>query len=928
MPDALHPYFKKRDFTSTKEPKGGAASKSGRLSFVIQKHAASHLHYDFRLELDGTLKSWAVPKGPSLDPADKRMAVHVEDHPIDYGRFEGEIPKGQYGAGSVIVWDYGTWEPIGDARAGYRAGKLKFRLHGKKLTGGWTLVRMHRRATERQEPWLLIKERDEAARPAAKYNVVAAEPGSVLSNRTIPDPPPRAAKESTSSATRATASAVSEPASTKASAVSEPAPSKAAARSAPAPMKTSATRERASAKASAKAAPAPLELPASATPAALPEVLVPQLATLVSQAPTDAGWIYEIKFDGYRLLARVDGDDVRLFTRSSKDWSSRMPGLVDAVRALGVGSGWLDGEIVVAGANGAPDFNLLQNAFDSARTDSIQYYLFDVPFYAGHDLRAVPLVERRAVLRALLDAAPGEGHIRFSEDFHTSPAELLHSACRMHLEGVIGKRADSPYVSRRSPAWIKLKCTQRQEFVIGGYTDPKGSRTGIGSLLLGIHDAAGALHFAGGVGSGFDQTTLVAVKKALSAVDCEKGPFVEKPPGKAHWVEPRLVAEVSFGEWTPDGHIRHAVFHGLRSDKPARSIVREQPASTATIGAAAAAEAALVAKTSSKTEVLPKAKAAKKAPAAGPRAPAKKTKATGETTVEGIRISHPDRVIDISSGITKLDVVNYYLDAARLILPHLAGRPVSLVRAPAGLGGQIVFQRHAGTLHIPELKELDKAIAPDLPPMLEVNSFAALIGAVQANVIEFHTWNTSKKNPTKPDRMVFDLDPGEGVGWKQIQEGAELARAFLAEIGLASFLKTSGGKGLHIVVPLTPKDGWDTVKGLSKRIVEHLAAVVPERFVAKSGPKNRVGRIFVDHLRNGFGATTASAWSARARPGIGVSVPCEWAELGVLTDGAHWTIRNVHERIEDKGDAWRDYAKTKQTTAKAMKTLGVEPGGG
>ncbi len=882
MTDSLQPYLKKRDFTRTSEPRGGTAAKAGGLAFVIQKHAASHLHYDFRLELDGTLKSWAVPKGPSLDPADKRMAVHVEDHPLDYGRFEGEIPKGQYGGGSVIVWDNGTWEPVGDPRAGYRAGKLKFRLHGKKLSGGWTLVRMHGRASERQEPWLLIKERDDAARPAAEYNVVEAEQGSVLSSRTIPNPPAKTAKAAKTV--------------------------KAAKKAASAPVKTRAT---------------PITAPAGAKAAALPATLVPQLATLVAQVPAGAGWIYEIKFDGYRLLARIDGADVRLFTRNGNDWSARLKSLVDAVRDLGIGSGWLDGEIVVAGANGAPDFNLLQNAFDAARTDSIQYFVFDLPYHAGHDLRAVPLVERRAALRTLLDAAPAHERIRFSEDFQTEPKELLHNACRMKLEGVIGKRADAPYVSRRSPTWIKLKCTQRQEFVIGGYTDPKGSRTGIGSLLLGIHDEAGALHFAGGVGSGFDQASLAAVKKALAAVESEKRPFVEKPPGKAHWVAPKLVAEVSFGEWTPDGHIRHAVFHGLRADKPAKSIVREQALPTKAVAEAAAAESVVATKKTTakgkpgRTTPAPKV-AAKPVPA-----PAKKGKTSSEAIVEGVRISHPERVIDASTGLTKLDVVNYYLEVARLILPHLAARPVSLVRAPAGIGGQLFFQKHAAALKIPELKELDRSIAPGLEPMVEVNSFTALIGAAQANVIEFHTWNATTRDTTRPDRMVFDLDPGEGVSWKQIQEGTELTRSLLEQLGLASFLKTSGGKGLHVVVPITPKDGWDEVKALSKAVVEHMATVIPERFAAKSGPKNRVGRIFVDYLRNGFGATTACAWSARARPGLGISVPCEWSELGSLTGGAHWTIRNAHERIEARGEAWRDYAKTKQTTLKAKKTLGV-----
>ncbi len=569
MKSALQPYFHKRDFKITSEPTGGKASQ-GTLSFVIQKHAATRLHYDFRLELDGTLKSWAVPKGPSLDPADKRMAVHVEDHPIDYGGFEGTIPKGQYGAGKVIVWDNGTWEPVGDPRAGYREGKLKFRLHGKKLNGGWTLVRMHGRAGERQEPWLLIKERDDAARPAADYSVVDAEPASVLSDMTIETKPPASAKKAAGDDSKRPPAPARSP---------RKAPAKAARKTAPRSTRTS------------RRVTAP-SLPAGAVKARLPATLLPQLATLVSEAPADSGWIYEIKFDGYRLLARIDGDDVRLFTRRGNDWSARMPALVDAVRALGIDSAWLDGEIVVNGANGVPDFNALQNAFESARVDAIEYFVFDLPYCGGYDLRKVPLAERRAYLAALLERAPPSERVRFSQDFDSSPQELLQNACRMRLEGVIGKRADAPYVSRRSPTWIKLKCTQRQEFVVGGWTDPQGSRTGIGSLLLGIHDEAGHLRFAGGVGSGFDQKTLRSVKQALAAIPAEKTPFFDKPRDvRGHWVQPVLVAEVSFGEWTPDGRIRHSVFHGLRDDKDASAISREQPAEAAKASSAAAPRA-------------------------------------------------------------------------------------------------------------------------------------------------------------------------------------------------------------------------------------------------------------------------------------------------------------------------------------------------
>ncbi|HTJ03980.1 MAG TPA: DNA ligase D [Caldimonas sp.] len=915
MKSALQPYFEKRNFDVTREPTGGKATR-GALSFVVQKHAATRLHYDFRLELDGTLKSWAVPKGPSLDPHDKRMAVHVEDHPIDYASFEGTIPKGQYGAGQVIVWDNGTWEPIGDARAGLSAGKLKFRLHGKKLRGGWTLVRMHGREGERQEPWLLIKERDDEARPVAEYDVTVAEPKSVLSNRTIADKATASPREAAADdSKRKTPARRGRKTATKRARSDSNSDDDGDGGGSP---HTSRTSHRITAP----------SLPAGAVRARLPATLLPQLATLVDEAPHDAGWIWEIKFDGYRLLARVDAtsDEVRLFTRRGNDWTERMPGLVDAVRRLGIGSAWLDGEIVVNGAHGVPDFNALQNAFESARVADIQYYVFDLPFWNGHDLRNVPLVERRALLAALLDRAEPQERIRFSHDFDSSPAELLQNACRMRLEGMIGKRADAPYVSRRSPTWIKLKCTQRQEFVIGGWTDPQGSRTGIGSLLLGIHDEAGHLRFAGAVGSGFDQATLRAVKSALDAVPAAQTPFFEKPRDvRGHWVEPRLVAEVSFGEWTPDGRVRHSVFHGLRDDKDAGAIGREQ----AVAPAAAARKTATTATSVGGKRGATKTTSAKTAAAKSARAastPAKAAKRGGDANVEGIRISHPDRVVDATTGITKLEIVNYYLDVAKVILPHLVKRPVSLVRAPAGLAGQLVFQRHAGALKIPELREVAAAFSPDHEPMVEVDSFTALIGAAQANVIEFHTWNATTKDAAHPDRIVFDLDPGEGVAWKAMQEGAELMRSLLEQIGLASFLKTSGGKGLHVVVPIAPKDDWDAVRELAKRTVEHMAATLPERFVAKSGAKNRVGRIFVDYLRNGFGATTACAWSARARPGLGISVPCAWDELGAITSGAHWTIRNAHERIEERGEPWRGYAQTRQSAAKAMKAIGVARG--
>jgi bifunctional non-homologous end joining protein LigD len=491
MAGSLSQYWKKRDFRVTSEPRGEVARTGKALSFVIQKHAASRLHYDFRLELGGTLVSWAVPKGPSLDPKVRRMAVHVEDHPLSYASFEGVIPKGQYGAGTVIVWDRGTWEPVGDPHAGYKAGKLKFDMHGEKLRGRWNLVRMHGRAGERQEPWLLIKENDEEARPASEYDIVEELPDSVLKG----------------------------------------------------------TARKSTARKSKKKPRAAIDgLPKAAIKAKLPLALAPQLATLVDAPPKGEGWLYEVKFDGYRIVARIEGDDVRLFTRNGNNWTARMPVLHAELKKLGFASAWLDGEVVVLDAQGNPSFQLLQNAFDSAKTKDMVFFAFDLPHFGGYDLTKAPLVERRRVLQAAL-APAATPHVRFSETFDAPVEALLESACRKGLEGLIAKRADAPYASRRSTSWVKVKCSRRQEFVVAGYTDPRGSRHGFGSLVLGVHDDKGDLVYAGNVGTGFDQAGLASLFARLKELATDKMPFAMRPKGvKAHWVKPKLVAEVAFSE--------------------------------------------------------------------------------------------------------------------------------------------------------------------------------------------------------------------------------------------------------------------------------------------------------------------------------------------------------------------------------------------
>ncbi|AAZ98200.1 DNA ligase, ATP-dependent, putative [Thiobacillus denitrificans ATCC 25259] len=838
--DPLSTYTEKRDFSISPEPVSGGQANEAARSFVVQKHWATRLHYDFRLELDGSMKSWAVPKGPSLDPADKRMAVHVEDHPIAYNAFEGTIPPRQYGAGKVIIWDKGTWVPLVDPRRGYEEGHLKFELHGHKLQGRWALVRMKGKG-EAKEPWLLIKEKDEHARPAADYSVVDALPDSV--------------------ADKDDAAAVTKAAAPRRRAGETPRPRKARA-----------------AKATEKAGAAAVE---GAVKSALPATLAPQLATLADKPPDDGdGWVYEVKFDGYRMLARID-KTVRLFTRNGNDWSHRLAPLVKAIEAAGLRPGWLDGEVVVPNAAGVPDFQALQNAFDQARADAIVYYVFDLPFYDGYDLRAAPLVARKALLAGLLDT-PHSDALRLSESFDAAPRDILASACKMGLEGVIAKRRDAPYVSRRSTDWLKLKCTRRQEFVIGGYTDPRGSRPGLGSLLLGVHDARGELVYAGNVGTGFDHGTLGDLRKKLAAHARDTSPFVDATgiAGKPHWVDPKLVAEVSFGEWTKSGRIRHAVFEGLRLDKRAASVVREEPVAAA---------------------------------AAAPRLPA------------DLKVSHPERVVDKASGTTKLALIAYYARVAPLMMPHLKARPVSLVRAPDGVGGSLFFQKHVEASQMRGVKTLPRTLDPGHAPLIEVAAAEGLLTAAQMNVIEFHTWNARKTRIDKPDRMTFDLDPGEGVGWTTVQESAHLVREFLSQLGLASFLKTSGGKGLHIVVPLKRLHDWDTVKDFSHAIVRHLARTLPQRFAAKSGPKNRVGKIFIDYLRNGFGATTVAAWSVRARPGLGVSVPLEWRELDALTSAAQWTVPNIDSRLEIGNAPWEAYDASSHSLTRAMKTLGHVP---
>lgn len=847
-------YARKRNFDITSEPaEAPVKAKKGKaahaLSFVVHKHDARNLHYDFRLELDGTLKSWAVPKGPSLDPTHKRLAVHVEDHPLGYGSFEGSIPEGQYGAGDVIVWDRGIWQPHGDPQKTYKDGKLKFTLVGEKLTGEWALVRTRLKGSGDKEQWLLIKEKDEIARPGAEHDIVADQPQSVISGKLV----------------------------------GKPATNKKAA-----PAKAAASKAK----------------PEKAKPAAsvVPETLAPQLATLVD-APPNGDWLYEIKFDGYRIMTRILDGEVRLFSRNGNDWTDRLPLQAKALQSLGPKDSWLDGEMVMLNDEGLPDFQALQNAFEIGRSKDVVYFLFDAPFIEGQDLRETPVEERRAALKKLLGKSRSK-LLRFSDAFVSRHQDIVESASAMGLEGVIGKRAGSLYLSKRNPDWIKLKCRLRQEFVIVGFTQPQGSRSGFGALLLAVNgdEEDSGLVYAGRVGTGFSERTLKQISERLKKLERDSSPLAKKLTSAqargVHWIEPELVCEAEFAEWTREGIVRQAAFIALRSDKPASQVVHEYP------------QAAKNLKKPSRSQ--PK---ARKSPVAS----------KGRVMIADVNISHPERVIDTESGTQKVELAHYYEEIADWILPYLKSRPVSLLRCPEGVAGEQFFQKHSEKLAIPNIKQLEPELDPGHARLMEIDTVQALVGAAQMGTIELHTWGATSDRIETPDHFVLDLDPDDALPWRSMIEATQMTLAVLDELGLQAFIKTSGGKGMHIIVPLQRQADWETVKSFAKAIAEFIARQLPERFTATMGPKNRVGKIFIDYLRNSRGASTVTAYSVRARPGLPVSVPVAREELEGLTSAKQWNVGNLQERLRKlKADPWKGYANRQRITKKMWKQLGVE----
>ncbi|MES2826326.1 MAG: DNA ligase D [Pseudomonadota bacterium] len=933
MTKSLSEYNRKRNFDVTSEPQHQELTKKSKgahaLHFVIQKHDARRLHYDFRLELDGTLKSWAVPKGPSLDPKDKRLAVHVEDHPISYANFEGSIPEGQYGAGEVIVWDRGVWQPHGDPEETYKAGKLKFTLIGEKLTGDWALVRTRLTGSGEKEQWLLIKERDQVARSAEEYDITTEQPQSVITGAVINTEKVNSKKKVPEA--KKQLAVKNESAAKKSSIVKKESAFK----------KDSAVKILPEEKLTAPKAKKKLtdSIPLAAKQAEIPESFSPELATLVSEAP-EGDWLYEIKFDGYRILARILDGEVTLFTRNQNDWTARLPLQAKAIAALNLKDAWLDGEIVVLDDDGLPSFQALQQAFEIGKSHNIIYYLFDAPYLHGCDMRGVPVEERRAELKKVLSGSKKE-LLRFSEAFAVSSENILASACAMSLEGVIGKRVGSTYVSRRSGDWIKLKCRLRQEFVIVGYTQPQGNRSGFGALLLAVHDQAGqsALRYAGRVGTGFNEISLHHLYEQLKKLQRNKSPVTHNLQSASlrgvSWVEPTLVCEVEFAAWTSDGVLRQAAFIALRSDKPARDIIREQAISPEDLTSASPVEEKMSVtqrkpKTNESEPTKEKIKATTKATATETKSQtvkssAKKTTQPKEGWESKIAITHPDRIIDPDTGATKKDLAIYYAEISDWMLPHLKQRPVSILRAPEGIGGEQFFQKHTEHLDIPNIKHLDPALDPGHAALMEIDNRLALVGAVQMGTIELHTWGSKSDKIEMPDRITLDLDPDPALPWRSMIEATQLTLSVLDELKLDAFLKTSGGKGLHIIIPLAPRADWEYVKEFSKAISQFMANEIPERFVAKMGPKNRIGKIFVDYLRNQRGASTIAAYSARARAGLPVSVPIARDELLTLTASSQWNIGNLHERLDGlKTDPWQGYKNRQRITSAMWKQLDAE----
>lgn len=814
--DTLKTYREKRDFSRTPEPDGSSKRKSksrGKLSFVVQKHDASRLHYDFRLELDGVLKSWAVTKGPSLDPADKRLAVRTEDHPLDYGDFEGVIPDG-YGAGTVMLWDQGEWIPREDPEEGLKKGSLKFDLKGQRMKGGWALVLMKNNSKKGRENWLLIKEKDDEA------------------DR---DSDPRET------------------------------------------WQTSVTTNRDFDEIAVAAASGDANILGEDEAPDFPDFVEPQLAKLRDDPPSGEEWLHELKFDGYRIQALIAGHQVRLITRNGKDWTDRYPDVAKALAELDVKSAAIDGELVALDDRGHSHFASLQAATKGEGDAALAYYAFDLLSLGGKDYRKKPLTERKAALKDIMPK--DEEIIRFSDHIAGKGEDVIGKACGMGLEGIISKKAAAKYVSGRGSGWIKSKCVGRDEFVIGGYRKSDKRGRPFASLLLGEFEN-GKLLYRGRVGTGFNEALMDELAVAMAKLE-RKTPTFEDIPSDAKrgavWLTPKLVGEIAYTERTPDGLLRHPSFQGLREDKAPKDV---------------------------------KTTAAKQEEAGD----------EDDDKVLGIRISHPDRVVYEEQGATKREIAEYLAEIAPRMIPHIKDHPVSLVRCPSGAGGKCFYQKHH-TDSVPaaigetKIKEKDG----ETSSYLVLNTAEALVSSAQIGALELHVWGSRTDKLEKPDRLVLDLDPDEGLDFEDVKSAAYEVRDVLGAAGLTTFVLLTGGKGLHVIAPLERRQGWDEVKAASRGLAKKLSEAAPDIYVAEASKAKRKGRIFIDWLRNERGATAVCPYSLRARPGAPVATPVRWDELAGISSGHDYTLSNIRRRLSSlKLDPWEGYDDVRQSISKSV----------
>ena len=879
----LSRYREMRDFTRTAEPSGEttAAAPSARARFVIQKHAATRLHFDLRLEHDGVFKSWAVTRGPSLDPHDRRLAVEVEDHPLDYGDFEGVIPKGEYGGGSVQLWDRGYWAPepgFEDVDKALAKGELKFVMEGERLHGGWVIVRLKDDAKAKRHNWLLIKHRDDAA-VESDGGALAAEDRSVASDRTMEQ---IAAGEGKAAKPFMTAAPTAPDAVWRTH-------RNAASTAAAAPKVARA----------AKAAPRPKAAKRASGHEAMPRFVEPQLCKSVKAPPKGEQWAHEIKFDGYRMQLRVDGGAATLLTRKGLDWSDRFPAMIAA--AADLPRGLYDGEVVALDHTGAPDFAALQAAIADDATNDLILFLFDLLFVEGEDLREAPLAARKARLRAVLPR--DGGNIRWVDHFVTAGDAVLRSACRMDLEGIVSKALDAPYRSGRSETWVKSKCRQGHEVVIGGWTT---TGTAFRSLIAGVHRGGELVH-VGRIGTGFSREKVARLLPKLEALETDRNPFTgvgaPRGGGGVHWVEPRLVAEIEYAGFTGDGAIRQAAFKGLREDKPAAEVEAEVPASAE----ATDLSEPVPAKTSSRA-----------------RRGVSHVRAGGSAQVMGVTISHADKALwpDAGDGtpVTKLDLARYYEAVGDWMTPHIRGRPCSIIRMPDGIDGERFFQRHASAGASALFTET--TVSGDRKPYLQIDRIEAMIAAAQIGAVELHPWNCAPFKPEQPGRLVFDLDPAPDIPFSDVIRAAKDVRARLEALGLEAFCKTTGGKGLHVV---TPVDGdgvdWSSAKAFARDLCAAMVADDPSRFVVNMAKKVRTGKIFLDYLRNDRMATAAAPLTPRGRPGAPVSMPLTWTQVKAGLDPMTFTVRTA-PALARRMSAWKDYDQAERPLREAIVRLG------